>query len=150
MSGILCAIRGGPSSQPTIQKSIQLAKDSKKTIYFLYVVNLDFLAHTSSSKTDHISKEIEEMGEFILLSAQEQAQQEGVKAVGVTRDGKVTDEIVAWCEENQPDFVILGRPQEDRENNLLTLERLQSFADRIQEVCTAEVLYTPQGAPAED
>jgi nucleotide-binding universal stress UspA family protein len=150
MSGILCAIRGGPSSQPTILKSIQLAKDSKKTIYFLYVVNLDFLAHTSSSKTDHISKEIEEMGEFILLSAQEQAQQEGVKAEGVIRDGKVIDEVVAWCEENQPDFVILGRPQEDRENNLLTLERLQSFADRIQEVCTAEVLFTPQGPPAED
>ena len=26
------------------------------------IVNLDFLTHTSSSKTNHISKEIEEMG----------------------------------------------------------------------------------------
>ncbi len=150
MSGILCAIRGGPASQPTILKSIQLAQQTKKTIYFLYVVNLDFLAHTSSSKTEHISKEIEEMGEFILLSAQDQAQKEGVKAEGITRDGKVVDEVVAFCEENQPDYVILGRPQEDRENNLLTLERLQSFADRIRDVCSAEVLFTPEGSPEED
>jgi nucleotide-binding universal stress UspA family protein len=150
MSGILCAIRGGPSSQPTILKSIELARETKKTIYFLYVVNLDFLAHTSSSKTNHISKEIEEMGEFILLGAQEQAQQEGVKAEGITRDGKVIEEIIAYCQENQPDYVILGRPQEDRENNLLTLERLHAFADRIREVCAAQVIFTAQGPPPED
>ncbi len=49
MPGIICAIRGGPSSQPTIATSIQLAKDTKETIHFLYVVNLDFLTHSISS-----------------------------------------------------------------------------------------------------
>jgi nucleotide-binding universal stress UspA family protein len=144
MSGILCAIRGGPSSQPTILKSIELAQDTKKSIFFLYVVNLDFLTHTSSSKTNHISKEIEEMGEFILLSAQEQAESAGVIAEGFIRDGKVIDEIINFCQEKQPSYVILGRPQEDTEDNLLSLERLQSIADRILEVCQAEVIFTPQ------
>jgi hypothetical protein len=73
MSGILSAIRGGPSSQPTISKSIQLAHDTGKIIQFLYVVNLDFLTHSSNSKTNHISQEISEIGEFILLSALERA-----------------------------------------------------------------------------
>ena len=144
MSGILCAIRGGPSSQPTIAASIHLATETKETIYFLYVVNLDFLTHTSSSKTNHISKELEEMGEFILLGAQEQANSEGVEAEGVIRDGKVVDEIIAYCEETRPTYVILGRPQEDREDNLLTLERLQAFAKRIEEACQAQVIYTPE------
>ena len=143
MAGILCAIRGGPSSQPTILRSIQLARETRQTIHFLYVVNLDFLTHTSSSKTNHISKEIEEMGEFILISAQEQAQAEGVQAEGIIRDGKVIEEIIAWCEENQPSYVILGQPQEDRENNLLTLERLQGIADNIAAVCPAEIIFTP-------
>lgn len=144
MPGILCAIRGGPSSQPTINASIQLAKDTRETIYFLYVVNLDFLTHTSSSKTNHISKEIEEMGEFILLGAQEQAHSEGVKAESIIREGKVVDEIITCCEEVNPTYVILGRPQEDREDNLLTLERLHAFAERIVESCQAQVIYTPE------
>ena len=144
MSGILCAIRGGPSSQPTIAASIKLAQETTETIYFLYVVNLDFLTHTSSSKTNHISKEIEEMGEFILLGAQEQAKGEGFEAEGIIRDGKVVDEIISCCEEIKPTYVILGRPQEDHENNLLTLERLQAFAERIEEACHAQVIYTPE------
>jgi len=144
MSGILCAIRGGPSSQPTIAASINLSKETKQTIYFLYVFNLDFLTHTSSSKTDHISKEIEEMGEFILLSAQEQAKNEGVEAEIIIREGKVVDEIIACCEENEPSYVFLGRPLEDGEDNLLSLERLHAFAERIEEACHAQVIYTPK------
>jgi nucleotide-binding universal stress UspA family protein len=144
MAGILCAIRGGPSSQPTIATSIQLAKDTGETIYFLYVVNLDFLAHAASSKTNHISQEMREMGEFILLSAQEQATKMGTPSEGVIRDGQVMDEIIAYCEELDPLYVILGRPQEEQEDNLLTSDRLQSFADRITEVCQASVVFSSE------
>ena len=142
MPGILCAIRGGPSSQPTISKSIQLAQTTGETIYFLYVVNLDFLTHSSSSKTNHIAQEISEMGEFILLSAQEQATKNGVDSEGVIRDGRVVEEIISYCEEQAPLYVVLGRPEEEGENNLLSLERLQQFADRIKEVCQAEVVFS--------
>jgi myo-inositol catabolism protein IolC len=145
MPGILCAIRGGPSSQPTISKSIQLAQDTGEIIYFLYVVNLDFLTHSSSSKTNHISQEISEMGEFILLSAQEQASKEGVDSEGIIREGRVVDEIINYCQEQNPLYVILGRPVEEGENNLLSLERLQAFADRIKEVCQAQVIFSQEG-----
>ena len=144
MSGILCAIRGGPSSQPTIAASIKLAMETKQTIYFLYVVNLDFLTHTSSGKTDHISKEIEEMGEFILLGAQEQAKSEGVDAECIIREGEVMEEIITCCKENKLSYVILGRPLADGEDNLLSHERLHTFAERIEEGCHAQVIYTPE------
>ena len=143
MAGILCAIRGGPSSHPTITTSIQLARETGEIIYFLYVVNLDFLTHSSSSKTNHISQELSEMGEFILLDAQEHAMQAGVPAEGVIREGQVVKEIITYCEEQQPSFVILGRPLEEQEDNLLTTERLQAFANRIKEVCQASVIFSP-------
>ena len=57
---------------------------------------------------------------------------------------KVVDEIISVCEEIEPSYVILGRPQEDRENNLLTLERLQAFAERIEEACQAQVIYASE------
>ncbi len=142
MPGILCAIRGGPSSQPTITTSIQLALDTGETIYFLYVVNLDFLARSTSSKTNHISQEMKEMGEFILLGAQEQATEKNVSSEGVIRDGQVADEIISYCEELDPSYVVLGRPQEEQEDNLLSNERLKAFTDRITEVCQASVILS--------
>ena len=42
MSGIVCAVRGGPASQPTLQRAITLAKETGLPLFFLYVVNLDF------------------------------------------------------------------------------------------------------------
>jgi len=151
MSGILCAIRGGPSSRPTIATSIQLAQDTGEVIYFLYVVNLDFLTHSSSSKTNNISQEIHDMGEFILLSAQEQAAKANVRAEGVIREGHVVEEIISYCEEQNPLYVILGRPEEEGEDNLLSFERLQTFAERIKEVCQAQVIFsTENDIPAEE
>jgi nucleotide-binding universal stress UspA family protein len=142
MAGIICAIRGGPSSQPTIQKSLELAKEKDETLFFLYVVNLDFLAHSSSSKTNHISQEIKEMGEFILLSAQEQATVAGVTSEGVIREGRVVDEVINFCAEQDPSVVVLGKPQEEGEDNLLSMERLRMFAEGIKEVCQAEVIFS--------
>ncbi len=151
MSGILCAIRGGPSSRPTIATSIQLSQETSEVIYFLYVVNLDFLTHSSSSKTNNISQEIHDMGEFILLSAQEQASEAGAQAEGVIREGRVVEEIISYCEEQNPQYVILGRPEEEGEDNLLSIERLQTFVDRINEVCQAQVIFsTEKDIPTEE
>jgi len=144
MSGILCAIRGGPSSRPTIATSIKLAQETGETIYFLYVVNLDFLTHSSSSKTNHISQELHDMGEFILLSAQEQASKAGAQAEGVICEGQVVEEIIAYCEDQNPLYVILGQPEKEGEDNLLSLERLQTFADRIKKACQAPVILTSE------
>ena len=43
MSGILCAIRGGPASKATIARAIDLAHETGARLVFLYIVNLDFL-----------------------------------------------------------------------------------------------------------
>lgn len=145
MAGIVCAIRGGPLSQSTIDQSIQLAHNSGETIYFLYVVNLDFLSHSSSSRTEQISKEMREMGEFILLDAQERAENEGVQAEGFIRDGNVIEEIIAFCAERQPRYIVLGQPETERENNLLTSERLDELVKRFEEVSDAEVVISSSG-----
>ena len=70
MSGILCAIRGGPNSQPTIEQAVVLAQETGLPLWFLYVVNLGFLTHTSTSRVRTISEQMHQMGEYILLTAQ--------------------------------------------------------------------------------
>jgi nucleotide-binding universal stress UspA family protein len=141
MSGIVCAIRGGPASRPTIEKAIQLAVETELPLYFLYVVNLDFLSHTSSSRTHLISKELTEMGEFILLTAQSKAQAKGIDANGIVHKGNVRDEIVNLCQEMMADYVVLGKPKvQPGKENVFTEDRLDRFAERIAEESGAEII----------
>ena len=142
MSGVVCAIRGGPSSQHTIIRAIDLAQEKKLPLYFLYVVNLDFLAHTESSRTRLISKEMHEMGEFILCTAQEAAQEQGIIAEGIVRHGKVTEEIINLAKELYADYIILGQPEGVDEKDFFTLERLRRFSERLSLESGAEVIIT--------
>jgi nucleotide-binding universal stress UspA family protein len=142
MPGIICAIRGGPASQPTIDKSISLAKESGQTIYFLYVINLDFLTHSGGGRIGHISEEMKEMGEFILLAAQEQAREHDLCAEMVTAEGKVIEEIIALSLEIEADYIVLGRPGKGNDGNLLAESEFQTIVDHIEENTHAAVVLS--------
>lgn len=144
MSGIVCAIRGGPESQATIDRAIEVARESGRSLFFLYVVNLDFLAHTSSSRTRTISEQMEKMGEFILLAAQARASQQGVPAEGVIRHGNVREEIAGLCHEIIADCLVLGRPQAEREANVFTEEQLGCFVQQTEEETGAQVVMVEE------
>lgn len=142
MSGIVCAIRGGPDSQPTIKTAIELAKETNQTVYFLYVVNLDFLAYTSTSRVHVAAQEMHQMGEFILLTVQAQAEENGIEAEGVVRQGKVSKEIIDLCHEVEAEYVILGRPRGQEEVDVFTHERLDRFTQRIEQESGAKAVIT--------
>jgi nucleotide-binding universal stress UspA family protein len=140
MSGIVCAIRGGPASRPTIERSIQLAADTGLTLYFLYVVSLDFLSHTTLSRTHLISQEMAEMGEFILLNAETGAQAQGVTTARVIRHGEVGDEIARLCSEIRADYVVLGAPKGQQESDVFTHEKLSTLVEEIKRGSQAEIV----------
>ena len=142
MSAIVCAIRGGPASRPTIEKSIQLAAETELPLYFLYVVNLDFLTRTSSSRVHLISKQMHDMGEFILLTAQAEAETQGIRASGIVRQGNIRDEIVALCLETGARYVVLGKPKTQHEDaNIFTHAHLDEFAQRIEAESGAKIVF---------
>ena len=141
MAGILCAIRGGPDSRRTIDLAIQLAKEKQQTIYFLYIVNLDFLTHTSSSRVHAINEEMQEMGEFILLSAQERASRRKVASERLVRHGTVGEEIIAASRELNVDYVVIGKPTARTKTNAFDVERLTNFGRRIEEETGAQVIF---------
>jgi nucleotide-binding universal stress UspA family protein len=140
MSGIICAIRGGPDSQPTIEKGIALAQEANLPLHFLYVVNLNFLSHTQSSKTSTISDQLTQMGEFILLTAQEKAAAAGVSSQADIRHGNVGEEIINIAKELQADYFVLGLPVGDDERNVFIVDRMKEFGQRIEEESGAKVI----------
>lgn len=141
MPGIVCAIRGGASSLPTIRKAIELAKETGQSIYFLYVVNLDFLVQTGRSRTHTIAQEMREMGEFILFRTQITAEQEGVKAEGVVREGQVREEIIELSREIEADYIVLGHPRGGEREDVFDQDRLREFSLRIEEETGAKAVF---------
>jgi nucleotide-binding universal stress UspA family protein len=141
MSGVVCAVRGGPRSQITIRKAIELARDNKLNLHFLYIVNLDFLTHTESSRVRFVTHELDQMGDFILLSAADQAQKAGVEAVREIRHGSVGEEIVAYSLEIEASYIVLGRPQGSEEQDVFTQERMQELEARIEAESGADVVF---------
>jgi nucleotide-binding universal stress UspA family protein len=144
MSGIVCAVRGGPASQPTIAKAIALARETGLPLYLLYVVNLDFLSQAATSRVHTISQEMHEMGEFILLMAQETAIRQGISAEPVVRHGNVAEELIGLCHELEADYLVLGKPKLHREDSFFTQELLREFVVRTEEQTGATVVF-PEG-----
>jgi nucleotide-binding universal stress UspA family protein len=142
VSGIVCAIRGGPASRPTIDKAIELASERGLVLYFLYVVNIDFLDHTIRSRVQTISQQMQQMGEFIILSAQATAQTKGSEAQGLVRHGEVTDEIPKLCHEIQADYLVVGRPKFHQEESHFTQTLLADFIKRVEEQTGAKVVLS--------
>jgi nucleotide-binding universal stress UspA family protein len=140
MSGIVCAVRGGLHSQSTIQRAIALAKETGLPLFFLYVVNLDFLDATTSSRIHTISKEMAQMGEFIVLMAQAKAEAQGVTAQGAIRHGHVTEEISAQCHEVGAGYLVIGQPQFEKEDNVFTAAHHAAFIQRIETQTGAKVV----------
>jgi nucleotide-binding universal stress UspA family protein len=147
MSGIVCAVRGGPPSKPTIARAITLAQETGELLYFLYVVNLDFLTHTTSTRVHTISEQMSQMGEFILFTAQDTAARQGVSAESVIRHGNIGEEIIELCHELDADYLVMGPPQVEKEASVFTHELLQQFIERTEEQTGAKVIL-PEGSDA--
>ncbi len=140
MSGILCALRGGPDSQDTVDYAIHFAKEKKQRLYFLYVVNLNFLSGTSQVRRDNVAQELHRMGEFILLMAQSRAATLGVRADNLVRRGSVPEQILKACKEIDVKYLLMGRPQNDSEVNIFDSGELEDFAQKAMEDCGAKVI----------
>ena len=140
MSGVICAVRGGPRSQPTIQRAILEAKSKYVPLHFLYIINLDFLLHTEISRTNLISKQMQKMGEFILLDALAKASAQNVPAEMVIRHGKVREQIIEQALEIKADMIILGLPGDESDENVFTEQEFQAFCDRLARESGAQVI----------
>ncbi len=145
MSGIVCAIRGGPSSRRTIDRAVALANETGLTLHFLYVVNLGFLTHTVTSRVRTISEEMRRMGESILLTAQARAEAQSVKARTVVRHGDVMTEISGLCHELDAEYLVLGRPGGEDERNVFTQAQQAHFREQVQRETGTSVILAEGG-----
>jgi nucleotide-binding universal stress UspA family protein len=130
MGKILCATRGGEASYRTQDAVIARAKEEGSNLLFLYVVDLEFLKQTTSCvHLEVMQKEMERMGEFLLVMACERAAKEGVEAQPLLRPGPLAQALKDAAREQEVTMVVLGRPAEE---SRFELDRLQQLAQEIE------------------
>ena len=141
MGKILCATRGGEASYRTQDAAIALARERGDELVFLYVVNISFLDNTARAvRPEIVSTELEKMGEFLLLMAEERANKQGVRASCILRHGDLRAELKAAAREEDIILVVFGRPA--GASSSFTLEDLQAFVTEIEAEtgCQADIL----------
>ena len=105
---------------------------------FLYVVNTEFLEHTSRAvREDVVTVEIKKLGEFLLEMARERAVAQGVAAGAVLRHGGLRAELKAAARELGVDVVVLGKPVEGGD---YSIDEIQAYAAELEAELGVEAL----------
>ena len=110
---ILCLTRGGEPSYPNQDGAIAIAKERGQDMMFLYISNIEFLDHTAAPKVIDLEAELDELGEFMLVMAQERARKASVTAYTCVRRGYFSQVLSEMIEEYNFDTVILGSSSGD-------------------------------------
>jgi nucleotide-binding universal stress UspA family protein len=145
MSGVVCAIRGGPHCQRTVVQAIALAQETGLPLHLLYVVDRDFLSRANSSYVYTSSERMHQMGEAVLHAAQSRADTLGVATESVVRQGKVGNEIIGLCRDLEADYVVLGYPRAQQADNAFTVKSLNKLGECIERETAVEVVLTENG-----
>lgn len=122
MDIILCATRGGEASLQTQRRAIEIAQEQGAKIIFVFVVDVRFLEHYTAPYIPTMADEMKHLGEFLLLMAQERAEQAGVEADFTVRRGELQATLIEVAKQYGASLIILGRPAD---KNVTTLEYLQ-------------------------
>jgi cation:H+ antiporter len=107
---ILCATRGGETSQPMHQFAIQLAKERDADLLFLYVFDRQVLQSIATPIVVNVESQIQHMLAYLQSTAQTQARQAGVSADVIIRTGDLLTQIVDVARMKLTSLIILGSP----------------------------------------
>jgi nucleotide-binding universal stress UspA family protein len=139
MAKILCATRGGEASYKAQDAAISLALEQGAELVFIFVVDTAFLNKTERAfRLDTVTREMDHMGEFLLMMALERAKKRGAKASLLIRHGDFRSELIEVGRDPEITAIVLGEPV--GEESSFSLEGVKTFRREIQEATGTEVI----------
>jgi nucleotide-binding universal stress UspA family protein len=148
MKTILAPTRGGERSFPNQDYAIQLAKDRRARLLFLYVNDVQFLNLVASPISVAVATdELEEMGEFLVAMARERAEKAGLEAETVVKNGVFRDVLEEAIREYEVDTLALGTSSE--ETGLTTQAYMRDLGEQFSRDFGVEVILLRDGEALE-
>jgi len=152
MATVLYPTRGGDSTQRNQDWACALAKERNARLIFLYVSNVSFLDRLGGmggmARVDILEEQLDDLGEFLMVMAQERAERSGVESDRVVRHGRFRPAISEVIEEYEVSTLVLGRPARDTANT--TAEYISLVAQTMAAECNVEVFVVFEGEVVEE
>jgi nucleotide-binding universal stress UspA family protein len=149
MATMLYPTRGGDSTHRNQDWACALAKERNARLIFLYVSNVSFLDRLGgTARVDILEEQLDELGEFLMVMAQERAERSGVESDRVVRHGRFRPAISEVIEEYGVTTLVLGRPVRDSANT--TGEYISLVAQTMAAECNVEVFVVYEGEVVEE
>jgi nucleotide-binding universal stress UspA family protein len=140
METIVCATRGGEASRRAQDKAIELAKARGARLIFLNVADMEFMSDTAAPLVVDVQREMVRMGEFMLLMAQERAEEQGVTAETIVCPGRVRHVIITCLQEVGATTLVLGRPHPKSQARVFDEAEVDPFAEFVRTATGVEVV----------
>jgi hypothetical protein len=124
--------------------AITIAKERDATVLFLYISDIHFLDHTASPvNVEVVQEQLEEMGEFLLVMAQERARAQGVPSEAEVRQGEFRKTLEDVIREREVAVVVLGSGSQG--TGITTPKYRQDLADYLVQNNGVEVIISAVG-----
>jgi nucleotide-binding universal stress UspA family protein len=132
MSCVVCATRGGEGSRAAQEAAIRYAQENQTKLIFIYVVDFRTLDEFDDSLLPSVREELTWLGQSLLRIARHRAEQAGVTAEIVIREGDVRLIIEQFLQESEANKLFLGAPR-GTTANVFGDDAIEHFAQTIQE-----------------
>lgn len=132
MSNVVCATRGGEGSRAAQETAIRYAQEKDQNLIFMYVVDFKTLDEFDDSLLPAVREELTWLGQSLLRIARHRAEQAGVTAEIVIREGNVQQKIEEFLQETHADILFLGAPR-GTTANVFGDDAIEKFAQKIQD-----------------
>lgn len=142
-SKIVCMVRGGEAGRKVQEFAIDYARQNKKTIVFVHIVDIQTIASDVESLKSAAREELTWLGRVTLSMARRRAEQAGIQVEVAILYGSIFEAICAYLAENPAEHVFLGSPHPGSENYSQRLERVQGFAERLRQASGIDVQMVP-------
>ena len=137
---ILSPIRGGKQSQKTVERAIELALSESAHLYFLYIVDVDFLGYATVARVKLMVDELRETGYFAMSMLCDRARARGVENVeAMIREGSVEDVVVSVAREIHATRLVMGCPVRNPGVKSFTPRKFNRFLEAIRESTGLEI-----------
>ena len=137
---ILSPIRGGKQSQKTVDQAIELALSESAHLYFLYIVDVDFLGYATVARVKLMVDELRETGYFAMSMLCDKARARGVENVeALIREGNIEDVVVSVAKEIHATRLVMGHPVRNPGVKSFTPRKFSKFIETIRESTGLEI-----------
>lgn len=138
---IVCAVTGSETSERAAREAAFLARESGASLVFLYAVDASFLhGMTVELRPEFAEKSLEHMGGHILERMEQIALEEGVRAQGLLRKGRLMEVLKEVALEQGADLLVLGREEPSFFEKVLFRDEVEDHLKELRERTGVEVM----------